>query len=192
MDEESKAALVDATGAATRLRRMLGNLLDITKLETGTMVLDRRPHDAATLLGAVARAARGVAREQGVTVLVEPVLDSLPAQFDHQVVRRALDNLVDNALRYAPKGSAVRLHGRLEQEMLVLEVADDGPGIPDELRERIFEAYARLAPPEGSSDFNHGLGLTFVRLAAFAHGGTASVASGPGRGSVFRITLPAA
>lgn len=190
LEPDARTAIGDSKEAALRLRRMLGNVLEIARLQTGTLTVARSDGDGAALLAAVARASRGIARKRGVEVVVDPGVQSLPAQFDPEILRRALDNLVDNAVRHSPKGSTVRLLGKIDEGMLVLEVADEGPGIAEDLRERVFDAYTRITHEELAGDFNQGLGLTFVRLAAFAHGGTASLQSARRRGAVFRIAVP--
>lgn len=104
-------------------------------------------------------------------------------------MRRALDNLIDNGLRYAPAGSSIEVWaepGPLAGKVSLC-VRDHGPGIADSMRERIFEKYGQAEP--GSRGGNQGLGLTFVRLAGEAHGGAATVESPATGGCLFRIQL---
>lgn len=176
----------DGLVAAGRLQGMILNLLDITRLETGTFPVARRPADVASLVGAALAGAAAVATDHGVE-LVHDVPPALVAEVDEAAIRRVLDNLLENALRHAPRASAVTARARAEGADLVLEVADEGEGVPPELAERIFEKFVQAGA--GGAD-NRGLGLTFVRMAVRAHGGEVRVAPTPGRGATFRVRLP--
>ncbi len=188
---ELSMAVKAATSGSLRLRTMIRDLLDVTRLQTGTMPPDRQRRDAAKLLLGVASEARIVAKGLDVELVLAPPHGELVAEYDESVLRRALENLVDNALRHAPAGSAVTMAGSRRGEHLVLQVSDEGSGVPAALRERIFDAHARFVPLVDSDDHNVGLGLTFVRMAAHAHGGSASVQPRADRGSIFELVLPA-
>ncbi len=189
---ELATTVESAISASLRLRSMIANLLDITRLQTGTMPLDRQRRDAAELLTRVARDANIVAQARGVSLVVEATTDDLTGDYDEDVLRRALDNLVDNAIRYAPRGSAVTVRGTRRGGTIVLAVADEGPGVPAELRDRVFDAHVRAMPLDDATSHNVGLGLTFVRMAARAHGGSAALQEQAAGGSVFELTIPAA
>ena len=110
------------------------------------------------------------------------------ALLDPDLMSRVFENLIDNAVRQAKQ---VTVAVRSEGLNVVLEVSDDGPGIPLEARERIFEKYAQVVPGAGHTRAaNRGLGLTFVQQAARAHGGDVSAHQGPEGGALFRVTLP--
>ena len=189
---ELAIAAESAMSASQRLRSMIANLLDISRLQTGTMPLDRQRRDAAELLARVADDARVVAGVRGVELVVEIGAEDLTGEYDEAIIRRALDNLVDNAIRHAPRGSAVTVRGVKQGAQLVIAVADEGPGVPDALRDRIFDAHVQAMPLDHASSHNVGLGLTFVRMAARAHGGSAALQQHDGRGSVFELSIPAA
>jgi signal transduction histidine kinase len=176
--------------AGESITRMAENLLDIAKAEAGGLV----PNAAPLELGALVRSAveplstlaEGRKQVIELDLPVEPV--EIPA--DRQLLHRVLQNLIDNALRYSPDGGRVRVTlapgsaGSVE-----LAVDDEGPGIPPELRERIFEKYVRLARSRGE-DLGRGLGLSLCRLAVEAHGGRIRVDAAPSGGSSFRVSLP--
>ncbi|MFM2421020.1 MAG: hypothetical protein RL385_5743 [Pseudomonadota bacterium] len=112
---------------------------------------------------------------------------------DPDLIRRVLENLLDNALRYTPSRSTVQLGvGVGEQGELMLSVADGGPGIPEAERERVFEKYAQLdrADDRAQQRFGRGIGLTFVKMAVEAHGGRIWVEDRAVRGACFQIRLP--
>ena len=107
-------------------------------------------------------------------------------------LERLFRNLLDNAVRHCPDGGHVWLEAKSEGSAVHLSVADDGPGVPVEDRERVFEAFFRAAT-ERQRDDGSGLGLAIVREIVRAHGGDAAVEEGPGgRGARFRARLPAA
>jgi signal transduction histidine kinase len=116
--------------------------------------------------------------------------DDLQLYGDREALRRALANLLDNALRHAPDGSRVTLAAENGSDRVRLEVADEGPGLDEADRDRVFERFWRA---DGSRDRNgggSGLGLAIVKRIAVAHGGSVSVRSAPGAGATFTIDLP--
>jgi two-component system, sensor histidine kinase and response regulator len=171
------------------LMRLILNILDINKSEEGALSTSSAPLDLALLGQSVIDSIQPRARAREVALASEiGAMDAVPADAD--LLRRVLENLVDNAIRYAPKGSQVTLTAQLDQGAVLLRVADQGQGVPLELRDSIFERFVqlgsgdRLAPRTG-----RGLGLTFCRLAVEAHGGRIYVEDGT-PGAVFCIRLP--
>ncbi len=188
-DREVAEALTDAARATERLRAMVMNLLDITRLETGAVPLRRQKLDPRELVATVVEEARGMARARDLELIAEAEASLAAWSLDADLMRRAIDNLVENALRYAPRRSCVTVAARREAEQCIFEVANEGAAVPEELRERIFDPYVRVAG--GHEGTNRGLGLTLVQLAARAHGGRAEVRCPDSGGSQFRIVLPA-
>jgi two-component system, sensor histidine kinase and response regulator len=173
---------------ARSLLRLVLNLLDISKSEEGR--LEPRPGDVdvSALLADVAEAHALEARDAGVTF--DRVAEVARMTADPDLIRRVLDNLVDNAIRHAPEGSAIRLSVTGGNGAVEIRVADRGPGISPELRERIFERFVRVESGERTvSRTGRGLGLAFCRLAAEAHGGSIAVEDGR-PGAIFCVRLP--
>jgi signal transduction histidine kinase len=167
---------------------MLTALMDISEAETGAMALHREAQDAGTLLRETAELYEDAAEEKGVSLVVEaPAGQSLSG--DRTRLRQALANLADNAVKYTPRGGHVWLRARREGDRVVLECADDGGGIAAEDLPRIWDRLYR--GDRSRSERGLGLGLSLVRAIARAHGGEATVASAQGRGSTFRLVLPA-
>lgn len=178
------------------LLRLILNILDINKSEEGALHTSKAPVDLAQLARGVVETIEVRARAKSVTLHVE--LGKLePMPLDADLMRRVLENLLDNALRYAPKSSRITVSATLGEKELELRIADEGAGVPPGLREAIFERFAqlgtepkvpgageRLAPRTG-----RGLGLTFCRFAVEAHGGTIQVEDGS-PGAVFCMRLP--
>ncbi|MEV6663345.1 sensor histidine kinase [Streptomyces nigra] len=174
--------LLDLDGAVTdtvRLQTLAADLLLLARLDAG-----ERPGDARFDLGALAREhAEGRA---GVTVTA----DEVPVAGSRAQVGRVLTNLLDNARRHAR--SAVTVGVRAEGEWAVVAVADDGDGVPEADRERIFERFVRLDEARSRDDGGAGLGLAIARDVAVRHGGTLTVGRAPAGGALFELRLPRA
>ena len=164
-----------------RLNRLVRNLLDMTRLESGTLQPKRDWHSLEELVGtAIAR----VERYAGEPRLVAKVAPELPlVAIDAVLVEQALVNLLENALHHG--AGTVEVAARQEGGEAVLEVCDEGPGFPPEEAERIFEKFHRCASGPGS-----GLGLAIARAVVTAHGGTISARCREPHGACFRLTLP--
>ncbi|HVY28931.1 MAG TPA: hybrid sensor histidine kinase/response regulator [Polyangiaceae bacterium] len=175
------------------LMRLILNILDINKSEEGALATNSAPLDLTPLVQGVVEALGVRARSREVTLRSELAgLEPIPADAD--LLRRVLENLVDNALRYTPKGSQIAISALLHETELELRIADQGPGVPAELRENIFDRFVQLGGSGGAAErlvprTGRGLGLTFCRLAVEAHGGRIYVEDGA-PGAVFCIRLP--
>jgi len=179
---------------ADRLGRVVGDLLDLSRLMGGALVLSPEVNAAEDLIGAVRQRVAGV--QHGREIVVHPGARTgvhapmLLGRFDFVHALRALGNLVENALKYGPPGTPVELGVAREGPMLVFRVSDRGPGVPEAERERIFEPFYR--PPGVPADIGgSGLGLTIARGLAEAQGGDVRFEARPGGGSVFSLRLPA-
>ena len=183
-----RRALAQCVEETDKVASTLTAIMDISEAETGALVLRREPVEVGELLHEVAELYEGVAEEKGVD-LVAAAPAGLRVTADRVRLRQALANLVDNAVKYTPEGGHVRLSARAEGDRVVLECADDGPGIPPEDRPRIWDRLYR--GDQSRSEKGLGLGLSLVRAIAHAHGGDVTVEPAPGGGSVFRLSLPA-
>jgi signal transduction histidine kinase len=126
-------------------------------------------------------------RNQRLTVAApEPVMVSI----DRLVFREALTNVVDNAIKYSPHGSIIEIAVRAAGEQAVVSIADEGPGIPAEHRERIFDRFFRLDEGRSRDRGGTGLGLAIAKWAVEINSGHITIEQRPAGGSVFRITLP--
>jgi len=190
--DESVLHLVRRSKAAAwRMHQMILNLLDIGQLEEGKLVLHPESLDAGSLARKACQEMEGGAAQRGVRL--EIVADEATAVLkgDAAVLRRVLDNLLSNAIEHSPQGGVVRVAVTLCDEGIEIAVSDQGPGVPPEFRERIFEKFQRLESRKSMPGANRGLGLTFCRLAVEAHGGTIWVDDAPEHGALFRALLPA-
>jgi two-component system, sensor histidine kinase and response regulator len=168
------------------LMRMITNLLDISKADEGRLSPTKQEIDLVALAGEVIENLRVRAEAAGVTLGGN--ISAPSAVGDEDLVRRVLENLVDNAIRHAPEGTAVRLETVRAVKTTELRVADAGPGIPGDQRERIFERFVQ-GSGDGGTRSNRGLGLAFCKLVAEAHGGTIRIEEAH-PGAIFCVTLP--
>lgn len=178
--------------SADRMQRLVDTLLDIAQLEQGELALDLQPVDVRTLVEDLMLEERGLAQAQGLTLKSHLPPDLPLALADRDIVQRTLINLLDNAIKFTPRGGKVQVVVEDAGDAISVMVIDDGPGIPVEERQRIFEKFTqvkgRTATRRGT-----GLGLAFCHMAVDAHGGEISVEDGPeGCGSCFVFTLPQA
>lgn len=156
--------------SARQLMRLIHNLLDLSKSEEGKLVPKRAVVDLQGLLNAVRDGFEAYARAAGVTLETRVQVPTVFADAD--LLQRVIENLTENALRHAPKNSVVQLLVHSVANEVELRVTDRGPGIPTEMRLKIFERFVQLEGSSGAtSRSGRGLGLAFCKLAVEAHGG---------------------
>lgn len=183
--EQRQELLAEIQEANARLNRIVGNLLDVTRLESGQVRPRHDWHDARDLIQTTLRELHLDQENRLVTLDLPP--QPLLVRLDFSLIQHALANLLLNAVAHTPAGSAIQVSARLADEQLTLSVADRGPGIPVALLPRIFEKFYRVpGTPAGGS----GLGLTIAKGFVEAHAGSITVANRPGGGAVFTLILP--
>ncbi|HEX5103927.1 MAG TPA: sensor histidine kinase KdpD [Pirellulaceae bacterium] len=184
---DARRELAESIVAETdRLNRLIANLLDMTRLDAGSMQVDRDWHPMEDLIGGALHRLRRLLVKHQVTVEISPALGLV--YVDELLLHQVLTNLLENALRFAPPGSEIKIAAGTIAGKLVLEVMDHGPGIEPGDEERIFEKFYRapLQPPRSGT----GLGLAICRGIVELHGGTIRAENRSGGGAVFRIELP--
>jgi signal transduction histidine kinase len=167
---------------------MLTTLMDISEAETGTMKLNVSQIELAALASEVGGLYEDIADDAGVELKMS-VPPDLTVRADRDRLRQALANLVDNAIKYTPRGGPVDVTANREADAVVIRVADTGRGIPEQDLPRIFDRLYR--GDESRTTRGLGLGLSLVRAYVEAQGGTITVESKPGSGSTFSIRLAA-
>jgi heavy metal sensor kinase len=174
-----------------RLTRLIDSLLAMSRADAGHVKLERETLD----LGALAREAAtylGVlAEEKGQQLLVEGEA-FVPVVADRLVLRQALVNLIDNAIKYSPANAPIRIQVSARDAHGVIAVCDEGPGIPVEHRERVFDRFHRVDRARARASGGSGLGLAIARWAVEANGGRIELETEEGHGCQFRIVLPLA
>lgn len=177
-----------AQGAVHYLMVMVTSILDVSRLESGQMPLDLRPCDLNSVVREAAGAVDAILGGRSLSI----VLPNTPAAAvcDREIVGRILTNLLTNAIKFTPPGGAVEVRVQENGSRLRIAVEDQGPGIPPEHRERIFDKFGQVQHGARTQKYSTGLGLTFCKLAVEAHGGEIGVESEVGRGSTFWFSIP--
>jgi two-component system OmpR family sensor kinase len=189
--EELEGAVARAGEEAARLARITEQLLFLARADEDLVSARRQPTDMRKLLASSAEQAAVRARDAGLSCDVQAPA-GLVADLDPDRIREAVDNLVDNALRFAPPGTSIVLAARAADGDLTVEVTDHGPGFPAEFLPHAFERFRRPDSGRNRSDGGAGLGLAIVSAIAHAHGGRATAGNLRGGGAVVALELPGA
>ncbi|HEX4259971.1 MAG TPA: ATP-binding protein, partial [Acetobacteraceae bacterium] len=187
-DQTRDELMVTVQAEAERLNRFIGNLLDMTRLEAGAVAPAGSLADLSDVVGAVLRRAARILAAHRVEVELQPGLPMLA--IDMVLFEQVLFNILDNAAKYAPSGSTVRLCAWREADAVRIQVLDEGEGIPAAQLDRVFDKFYRVRGADRRRA-GTGLGLAICRGFVEAMGGTITAANRTDRsGAVFTITLP--
>lgn len=182
-----REALSDCLEESERVLSMLTTLMDISEAETGTMTLNVSPVAVADIVTEVSDLYEDAAEAAGIELHAD-VPAQLVVSADRDRLRQAIANLVDNAIKYTPRGGRVEVKAAADHRAAMISVSDTGAGIVDQDLPRIFDRLYRGDQSRATRGL--GLGLSLVRAYVEAQGGTVTVRSTPGEGSTFTITLP--
>jgi two-component system sensor histidine kinase KdpD len=171
-----------------RLNRMVGNLLDLSRIEAGALRPRKEVYPLAAVVDDVV--ARVAPSAPDHTVVVDVPDELPPVPLDYVQVDQVLTNLVENAFRHTPPGTEVQVSARRTDGVVEVVVADNGPGVPEAALERIFEKFYRAPNGDGRPHGGSGLGLAVVRGLIEAHGGRAWAEAANGCGLAVHFTLP--
>lgn len=187
--EAARNELLDtAASEAERLNRFVGNLLDMTRIEAGAIRLNHELCDVQDLVGCAMAAIKQ--RVGGRTIQIR-LPDDLPmVPLDLVLMTQVLVNLLDNSLKYSPAESSIEISARLEWGWLLLEIADQGPGVPEQDLKRVFDKFYRIPVPEGVG--GTGLGLSICKGIVEAHNGSIRAINRAGGGLTMVVRLPLA
>ena len=176
---------------AERLDLLIQDLLTISALESGRMQLNLHPVELRPLMEKVFADLQAKAKNKSVQLVND--LPELTASADVSRLEQVFANLVDNAIKYGREQGSVRVGGRkLDDGKLEIFVQDDGPGIPPEALDRVFERFYRVDKARSRDQGGTGLGLSIVKHIVHSHGGEAWAKSELGKGATFFFTLPGA
>jgi two-component system sensor histidine kinase/response regulator len=188
LSDSALASAGQIRSAARQLGRLILNLLDLSKADEGKLVARKGVVDLKTLVTAVASEMEVAARERAVTFEVAIEGEGMIA--DEDLLRRTLANLLENAVRHAPRDTVVRVTGARRNGAQEIRVADAGKGVPAELRDQIFDPFVQIDQAGGTpSRGGRGLGLAFCRMAVEAHEGRIWIEDG-NPGAVFALRIP--
>lgn len=187
MDRETRLDLLEnATEEAERLNRLVGNLLDMTRIEAGALRIRRRPCDVQDLIGTALTQFQRRLQDRKVSTHIAS--DIPEVEMDFVLIEQVLERLLDNAVKYSPPGSEINVEAEVRDGALYISVADRGEGIPPEDLERIFGKFYRVQRPDGVS--GTGLGLSICKGIVEIHGGRIWAENRPDGGAKFTFTIP--
>jgi signal transduction histidine kinase len=172
-----------------RLRHLVEGLLMLSRADAGSVQLTLEPVDLAALAREVAHLLGVLAEEKHQSLAVEAV-QPVPVWVDRPVLRQAIINVVDNAIKYSAEQAYIRVVVTEHLRGASLDVIDTGPGIAPQHREHIFDRFYRVDTARSRERGGTGLGLSIARWAVEAHGGRIELESEEGKGSTFHIVLP--
>lgn len=175
----------DIQSAADRLNRLVENLLDMSRLESGRLQLKREWCDLGDLIGVAVQRVDYCASTHRIQLKIMPDLPLV--QLDFMLIEQVIVNLLDNACNYTPSGTTISVVAGVQGQQVEITISDNGPGIPQDLIERVFEKFYRLP---GTATGGTGLGLSISRGLAEAHGGTLNAENLPAGGARFTLRLP--
>ena len=183
---ESLAIILDES---RRLSRLVDDLLNLARADAGRLKLQSEEFYLNDLLAECCRSAQSLAAARGIALECRPAEDA-PFRGDEELLRRLVMNLLDNAIRYTPPGGQVSAALEAQDSELRIRIADTGVGIAPDAAPHVFERFYRADIARSRQDGGFGLGLAIVKWIAESHHGEVALATHPGAGSTFTVTLP--
>jgi two-component system OmpR family sensor kinase len=187
--QEYQLTLKSALEEIDRIAQLVEGLLLLARADAGVLRMDQQPLDLSQLVEEVCEQARVLADTHHVTLALG-LVESVSIRGDHERLRRLLLNLVDNGIKYTPRGGVVTLSAHKDKGWAILRVSDTGIGLSRGEQEAIFQRFYRAAETRPLGEGGAGLGLCIARSIAQAHGGRIQVESAPGQGTKFIVLLP--
>ncbi len=167
---------------------MINDLLDIEKLESGRFELDLQEGDVLEAIDRAVAAIDALARAKNVSIKTPE--QSISAVFDADRIEQVFTNVLSNAVKFSPVDGVVTISLKKENNFAAVRIADNGPGVPADKRQTIFERFRQTGADKAVEKSGSGLGLAIARALISEHKGSISVEENPGGGSIFVITLP--
>jgi heavy metal sensor kinase len=187
--EQYEEAIGSMLEEVDRMTKLVDTLLRLSHGDAGVIRLTREPIDLGQLARDVA-ASLGVLAEERNQTLAFDILEDVIVRVDRLILREAVTNILDNAIKYSPIGGNIVIRVERARDRASIVVADQGPGVPHEHRKRIFDRFFRVDPSRTRGSGGVGLGLAIAKWAVDLHGGQIAVVDRPGGGAEFRIVLP--
>jgi len=183
--------LIDiASNNSDRLVRLINDILDIDKIESGKMPFDMKPQRLIRVVEQALQSIQSLADQHGVRIAFESDAPDVSVDLDAERITQVLVNLLANAVNYSPRGGQVRVRVHRTEAGVRTAITDTGPGIPEEFRDRIFEKFAQADSSDHRQKGGTGLGLSISKAIVREHGGHIGFESELGRGSTFYFELP--
>jgi NtrC-family two-component system sensor histidine kinase KinB len=188
LSANEQALLCAAQEDVQRLRALVNDLLDLSKIESGRMEMAFEPVAVSLLIERAMATLAAQAEEKGLALRQQLPAELPPVKADPNKITWVLTNLIANAIRYTDQGGGIEVSAKLAKESVYVSVADEGAGIPLEYQSKIFDKFVQVKSDKAVG--GSGLGLAICKEIVKAHGGTIWVNSTPGQGSIFTFTLP--
>lgn len=182
----------DILGSGEHLRDLFERMLDLAQADSLNLSISREPLLVGMLLREAVEMHRAFARRVEVELALAPAVDCIRIEGDAQKLRQALSNIIQNAIKFTPPGGSVIIANRVQRERVAIQISDTGVGIRPEHLQSVLKPFHRLRSALDGQHQGAGLGLAYARAIAEMHGGTISVASTPGQGTLVTIELPIA
>jgi PAS domain S-box-containing protein len=192
MPERAMRLLKIAHKNSERLVRLINDILDIEKIESGKIELDLKRVDLRELAEQAIEANRGFAQSYGAQIVLDPAAASAHVRADADRLVQVITNLLSNAIKFSPPEGEVLVGIECRANDVHLTVRDHGSGIPDEFKSRIFQKFAQADATDARQKGGTGLGLSIVRQIVTLLGGSVGFADAPGGGTIFHVDLPRA
>jgi heavy metal sensor kinase len=189
-EEEYREIIGSMLEEADRLTRLVESLLTLSRSDWNRLQLRREDTNLNALTEQVVHQLAILAEEKKQTVLLDMPPETVFVSMDSLIFRQSITNLLDNAIKYSPPSSSIRIAVVSQENRVLIEVSDQGPGIPPEQIHKIFDRFYRVDKARSREMRGVGLGLAIARWAVESHGGSITVESEVGKGCLFRISLP--
>lgn len=173
-----------------RLSRLVGNLLDITKIDAGFMTPCWENADIVQFLCKLAQSMERYTAKKGISISFQSIAETKLIRTDSQMIERILLNLISNAIKHTPRGGNIQIMYREAEDKFTISVQDNGEGIPDDKKEIIFNRFRQVDTSFTRANGGCGIGLALVKSLAEIMGGRILLESKPGEGSIFTVELP--
>ncbi|MGO8757291.1 MAG: heavy metal sensor histidine kinase [Terracidiphilus sp.] len=190
--DEYRGVLESSLEEAVRLSELIGDLLFLARAESPLKHVERQKADVCELLGTVREYYEASASEGGIALVTAASAEPITAELDRALMLRAVSNVVSNAIAHTPPGGTVKLAAAADGEAIRIDVSDTGTGIPADALPRVFDRFFRVDPSRSKASGGTGLGLAIVQSIMTLHGGSAEIASEPGRGTIVTLRIHAA
>lgn len=190
LGEEHRQFLTTIRKSSDFMLSMLNDLLDITKIESGQLDLDLEPADLVALIDHNVTLNRVLAVKKSIQIRFQHDVDLPPTPLDRGKIDQVLNNLISNAVKFSAPGTTVVVRAFRSDGQATVSVKDEGPGIPDAERQKLFQPFSRTSVQSTGGEKSTGLGLAIVKKIILGHRGKIWVESGMGIGSTFYFTLP--
>ncbi len=190
LNEDQKEMAETISSAAASMLTLINDLLDLSAIDTGELNLELEKADLGELLEKTVHLYKGQAEHKRISIVTEPPETAVRCRFDCARMRQVAENLVSNALKFSSPGSCVRMTWGWREERPFFAVRDEGPGIPEAERDRLFEDYGKTSVRPTGGEKSTGLGLAICRKIVEAHDGSIEANNLPDRGCEFCVKLP--